>query len=107
MNNDLYQRCRWCRNFADGKCTIANELFDFNNEIESIVDDGYLVKPLRDIIDQHFSDLLYALDLIDMESKIYSVIRDIESVVKNMPINVDGLTIKDPSTSDHYCKRFE
>lgn len=107
MINDIYQRCRWCRNFANGKCTVANEVFEINSsQIKNVVDDGYLVSPLREILDRHLS--IYALDVADIEYKIDTIITEIEKLVKEMPINSDeGLEVKDPSTNDHYCKRFE
>lgn len=108
--DELYHRCRWCINFSNGKCTIANEVFETataKQQIECVVDDGNLVSPIREILNRHLSTLTYASDIAETEAEIDDIIGEIEIIVKNLLFDDEGLEIKNPSTNDHYCKRFE
>lgn len=109
--DELYHRCRWCRNFYNDKCTIADEVFEISNikeEIEDAIDDGGLAEAIRETLHSHLTALTYASDdKAATEEEIDKIIGEIEVAVKNLSVDCEGLAIKEPSTNDHYCKRFE
>lgn len=110
--DELYHRCRWCRHFNNGKCTIADEVFELPNikeELEYAIDDGGLAEAIRETLSSHMDALRGAVDNEDAEEKVVDeIIGDIERAVKNLTLDIpDGLEVQDPSTNDHYCKRFE
>ena len=109
------RKCRWCRNFINGMCSIADETFempDFAFEIDCGISDGELAEAIHEIMDSNRKNLVEAKTDEAYDIVVGDIIGEFEALVRNFVRDTfdniaPGLKIIEPSTNDFYCVRFE
>lgn len=106
------RKCRCCRNFVNGHCVIADEMFevpDFASEIDYAIGDGELEEAVREIMDSNRKKLQEATSDEAYDIVVGEMLGEFEALVSNFVRDKfdnipPGLEVAD---YDFCCARFE